>query len=383
MLGSKRPYWIAMQSLSVAAILFFLMSCLFAAEPAFVPVPIPVLDSKGDVYKTEGENDPLIYDDAVGKKKLIIVYCDFDDVPMEVDTRVHGELCLGGDQFEKLFAAQSYGKLSYEITHVHGWRRLPGTSKDYDTSKTETHRDMFVKVFNLYPEVDFREYDYISAVMKRVGNTAFGEREEIAIPYRGSKIKVAMNLSSPSPHVFAHEVGHLMGLPDLYTYSWFETDEKNPAGPWDLMSSASISTGFLGWHRHKLKWLDEDRKTYLTRDVESLKLTPLHAEQGVSMVVIPVDDSAKPSKVFVIEGAQAREFKRTKRVPANGILVYSVDATIATGCNPVVVYPKQDLNQAPFHPGDTFDHEDAPFTMKVLEKAADGSYRLEIRMKQK
>ena len=29
---------------------------------------IPVLDTKGDVYKTEGANDPLIYDSTIGHK---------------------------------------------------------------------------------------------------------------------------------------------------------------------------------------------------------------------------------------------------------------------------------------------------------------------------
>jgi M6 family metalloprotease-like protein len=50
-----------------------------------------------------------------------------------------------------------------------------------------------------------------------------------------------------------------MGLPDLYTYGGV-AGPKNPAGPWDIMSEAGSSTGFLGWHRHKLKWLDADRK---------------------------------------------------------------------------------------------------------------------------
>lgn len=342
--------------------------------------PIPELDPEGDVYKTEGPNDLLIYDDALGRKKVIMLYLDFADAEMSETTEERAEKVLGGDRFEKIFTEQSYGKLDFDIEHVHGWRRLPGKAGDYSSKTTDSHREMFLEVFKLYPEIDFREYDYINANMPRIGNTAFGERDEIAIPYRDSKIRVAMNLSSPSPYVFAHEVGHLMGLPDLYTYGGVE-GPKNPAGPWDIMSGAGSASGFLGWHRHKLEWLDADRKTYLTEGTTRLKLTSLDSESGVSMIAIPVDDADKPSKVFVLEVAQARRYGDGKQTDAKGVLVYSVDAKLASGQNPVIVYPKESIGKAPFHPGDTFLHDDAPFTMDVIKRDPDGTYLVEIRIR--
>ena len=60
---------------------------------------------------------------------------------------------------------------------------------------------------------------------------------------------------------------------------------------------------------------------------------------------------------------------------------YSVDAKLATGKNPVVVYPKTDLVNAPFHPGDRFEHKDAPMSVKVLKKNEDGSYFMEVQVK--
>lgn len=341
--------------------------------------PIPVLDSKGDVYKTEGVTDPLIYGNAVGRKKVIMLYLDFADAVMEIDTKEHAEKVLGGDRFEKIFGEQSYGKLSFEFEHVHGWRRLPGKAGDYSSKTTDSHRELFLQVFKLYPEIDFREYDYINANMPRIGNTAFGEREDLAIPYRDTRIKVAMNLSSPSPYVFAHEVAHLMGLPDLYTYGGVE-GPKNPAGPWDIMSSAGYATGFLGWHRHKLEWLDADRKTYLTSGTTRLTLTPLDADRGISMVAVPTDDPEKPSKVFVIEVAQARRYGKGKQTDAGGVLVYSVDATAVSGRNPVIVYPRESIGNAPFHAGDTFRHAEAPFEMEVIGRDPKGAYAVEIRI---
>jgi M6 family metalloprotease-like protein len=342
--------------------------------------PIPLLNTKGDVYKTEGENDPLIYDPAVGTRKMIMLYLDFPDREMSIDTTERGRKVLGGNGFEELFKEQSYGKLSFDIRHVHGWRRLTKPVRQYSSKTTEAHRELFEEIFSLYPKIDFRDYDYAVAHMPGIGNTAFGERDDLAIPYRGAKINVALNVSSISFHVLAHEVAHCMGLPDLYTYGGVE-GPRNPAGPWDIMSAAGRSTGFLGWHRHKLRWLDAERKAYLTKSSPSLNLSPLSGSEGTSMLVIPVDDPAHPSKVFVIEVAQPIRLRDGTRTKEEGILVYSVDATLATGQNQVVVYPREDLVEAAYHVGDRFDSADAPFRMTVLKRHADGGYDLDIRIK--
>jgi M6 family metalloprotease-like protein len=337
---------------------------------------IPELDPKGDVYKTEGPNDPLIYDSTVGRKKVIMLYVDFPDAEMEIDTRERARQVLGDGKFQELFDEQSYGKVSFEIEHVDGWRRLSKSHKEYSSKTTEAHRDLFVEIFSLYPKVDFLAFDHIMVNMPRIGNTAFGERDDIAIPYKDEKINVALNISSASPYVLAHETAHCMGLPDLYSLADAK-GPRNPTGPWDLMSASGRASGFLGWHRHKLQWLDADRKTYVVEGKHQFELTPLNASSGVSMIAVPFDDSARPSKVFVVELAQP--FRNLGRVgTATGVLVYSVDAKLASGQNAVVVYPKGDLLQAPLQPGDRFEHQDAPASVKVLKKNENGSYRIEV-----
>lgn len=103
------------------------------------------------------------------------------------------------------------------------------------------------------------------------------------------------------------------------------------------------------------------------------------------MVVVPVGDPARPSKVFVIEVAQPLQFKKGTKpkaeVKAEGVLVYSVDATLASGQNPVVVYPRLDMNKAAFHAGDSLDHKDVPFRLKVLKRNAGGSYSIDLQLK--
>ena len=171
-----------------------------------------------------------------------------------------------------------------------------------------------------------------------------------------------------------------MGLPDLYTYGGV-AGPKNPTGPWDIMSEAGRSTGFLGWHRHKLKWLDAGRKTYITKSARSLELTPLSGSSGVSMMVVPVGDPARPSKVFVIEVAPSIRRGEGAVAKTGGVLIYSVDASIASGQNAVVVYPRAGMDEAAFNAGDSFDHAEAPFRMQVLKHLASDSYTLDIQLK--
>lgn len=344
--------------------------------------PIPTLDTKGDVYKTEGPNDPLIYDATVGEKTAVLLYVDFPNIPQDTDTKERGEQLLAGGKFQQLFHDQSYGKFSVEIEHVHGWRRMSKQNKAYDPGTTEGHRAMFVEAFALYPEVDLRRYDYIMISMPGRGNYAFGERDDEAIPYRGGKINVALNQGSMSHIVLAHEFAHCMGLPDLYTYGHAVPEDapRNPLGPWDIMSQTRNATGFIGWHRHKFGWLGDDRKTYLTEGTHKLTLTPLSADEGVSMIVVPADNPESPSKVFVVEVAQPIRVNNNPPKPG-GVLVYSVDATLATGRNPVAVYPRRDKIHAAFHEGDGFAHDDAPLSVRVLAKNEDGGYEVEVLVK--
>lgn len=344
--------------------------------------PIPSLDTKGDVYKTEGPNDPLIYDSTVGEKKAVLLYVEYPNIPQDGDTKERGEKLLAGGKFQQLFHEQSHGKLTIKVEHVHGWRRMPKENKAYDPTTTEGHRKMFVDAFALYPEIDLLDYDYVMISMPGRGNFAFGERDDKAIPYRDRKINVALNQGSMSYFVLAHELAHCMGLPDLYTYGDKVPDDapRNPLGPWDLMSAAGRASGFIGWHRHKLGWLDDNRKTYLSKGTHKLTLTPLEDNNGISMIVVPADDPAAPSKVFVMECAQPLRMEKDGPKPG-GVLVYSVDATRPSGENAVAVHPRQDKINAAFHPGQEFDDDAAPVSVRVLEKNGDGSYEIEVSVK--
>jgi len=175
-------------------------------------------------------------------------------------------------------------------------------------------------------------------------------------------------------------------LPDLYPDGGGVNNSK--AGCWCIMSDIFHSVSFLGWHRHKNGWLSPSRKTYLFQNTPGwyTTLSPLSDASGLSMVVLPIDDALNPSKVFVVELAQP--VLGNNNMPwGEGVLVYTVDATIPTGSSPVEIIPKKTstspvygyLYEAPYLLNDTVSYMEGTtsVTLSILQQFG-FSYNIKI-----
>ena len=107
------------------------------------------------------------------------------------------------------------------------------------------------------------------------------------------------------------------------------------------------------------------------------------------MIALPVDDIEKPSKVLVVELAQP-VLGTNNQYWGDGVLIYTVDATIATGDSPVVVIPKKAstssdygyLHEAPCQVNDVanFKEGNVSIVVSILQKFG-SSYNLKIDYK--
>jgi M6 family metalloprotease-like protein len=353
---------------------------------------VPELDPQGHVYKTEGPTDHKIYPKAEGLIKAAMIFVDFPDVPADgQETQPIADHLLGSGKAQQFFKDTSYGKMSLEVSVINGWKRMPRPVGKYVDSAGgfdfERHKAYITDACALFPEVDFSawQFVYVVAVKTKVIalSPAFNAYPGDGVKTAHGEVRLAVTFGNDSYHnrhtTVIHETGHLLGLPDVYRYGGGLS-----IGPWDIMCDIFKGTSFLGWHRHKLGWLDKSRELYLKKGTSQLVLTPLSSTGGVSMVVVPADDSDHPSKVIVAEIAQPILSAHGK-MWGDGVLIYSVDATIPTGKDPVVIYPKQAgdseefgrLYQASFNVGDDFQPTNAPVEIKVLEKQADG-YKIEV-----
>ncbi len=362
-------------------------------------VVIPDLDPKGIVYKTEGPTDFTFYARPEGRVKAVMVFVDFSDAAAgptsALDTATH---LLGNGQAQALYAAQSDQKLILDVTVRSdlGWKRMPKPSTQYSFQTFDTHQAYFTDAAALFSpsEVNFSDYTFVFLVAPpNAGfpfSPAFNAAPGSGAPSPSGEIRLGVTFGTDSyTNRFinlVHEVGHLFGLPDLYPEGGGADTSK--AGCWCIMSDIFHAVSFLGWHRHKNGWLSPSRKTYLSQNTPGWYtiLSPLSAESGLSMVVLPIDDALRPSKVFVVEVAQP--VLGTNNLPwGQGVLLYTVDATIRTGLSPVTIIPKTTstspdygyLYEAPYTLNDTVSHTEGTtsITLSILQEFG-SSYEIKI-----
>jgi M6 family metalloprotease-like protein len=171
-----------------------------------------------------------------------------------------------------------FTEVSYNLTWVVGevvprWKILQKPSTYYDIADVtgsgwarDTPIEFLRDAIELWDdEVDYSKYDciFIAAANQSVWGFAI-VGAYIAHTNDGVNITRCSGLREASPWTtYAHEFGHIMGLPDLYS---FEIAFSGPSdyrvaavyvGPWDLMSRSDERPQIGAWGKIKLGWIPE------------------------------------------------------------------------------------------------------------------------------
>ncbi|WP_455569861.1 M6 family metalloprotease domain-containing protein [Streptomyces xinghaiensis] len=291
--SSSRPRLHPRTRLTTAALALTSVSISMAAAPAAVPVThpgpgAPSLARAGStclpghaegIQMSEGIPTPPGHAPSTGTLRALTLMIDFPDVRGEGSAR---------DRFAEFFpatadwyAASSYGALDYRAeTPVKGWLRMPRPFSSYGIERGAGYEPGYRRLIEdlaraADDRIDFGRYDLINVLVTpnagppaaetvlSVSFTGIADAPEAdGVPLnRISFIYSRQNDGSPGAaanayRVLPHENAHSLGLPDLYT----DDGGGNKAGHWDLMSEDwGPGNDFLGWHKRKLGWLDDDR----------------------------------------------------------------------------------------------------------------------------
>jgi M6 family metalloprotease-like protein len=301
------------------------------------------------------------------------------------------------------FDEVSYGRARLDVTPANRWFRMPGNLSSYglrDGINWPEHRDyMADAIAAADAHVDFSAYEVVYVVAARGTNV---DRSPAFQAYPGSGIQTQDGTeirygstffedtrfdARYAANVFIHETGHILGLPDLYGIS--DDPDANFwslfrfAGAWDTMSWNDPGGHFLAWEKWKLGWLDPSQLTCLSEPGEvTTTISPLARSGGLKAIVVPTGLST----AYVVEAR--KRVGQDARLCEDGVLVYSVDASVRTGYGPVRVRPAQGdasrdlrdrcgpLYNAPFDSakGEVARFEDASagLTVQVLSSRASG-----------
>ncbi len=251
------------------------------------------------------------------------------------------------------------------------------------------------------PFIDFSKYDLvITGAPPKVQSDQISTSPAFGYPLgRGIKVDETEILNAtmtaedtmriqqgkPGWKGIAHEIGHLMGLVDLYDVSsTFSSSGRPPTdqeqfafmGGFDFMSHVHGDAPELtAWEQWLLNFLDDSQiRCVGTSNIASTHyLTPIEFNDSKPRaVVIPISDT----KRLVVESRRSVRYDIRLMAGFEGALVYLVDVSKQSGDGPIKIISKKGTNSpllydSTLQAGDTVTYEKYKITNLALDKNSD------------
>ena len=221
------------------------------------------------------------------------------------------------------------------------------------------------------PQIDFTKSDGVMIILDpnssylRLG---YGLTDEYTVD--GKKLSSVVLLGRAyvqvglrSPYLVIHELGHLFGLPDLYSFQ----DSTDTADYFSIMNKAAVGgIGYFGWEKYILGWLDDPQMICHKAGEVTGNLVSLTKTNGLKMIAVPISSS----QVLVVENRTKEGID--KMIPNPGIIAYVVDSSIEGGKNPIKVLN----NKKPIKIGSSFIYNNVK--IEVLKKNSKNNVKVSV-----
>lgn len=290
-----------------------------------------------------------------------LVPIDFDDLPgdSEFRARIDDQMQLVSDWY----AMVSDGRVVIEWKVHDDWIRVPGMSTDFtlDRSRSDDDRLALAAIEASDPFVDYTGVQAVNFLLP-AGQTFMAEGVQgfLHSNFGYSKHRTDEGLISnytlagkyfTAPYrnlwsYWAHEMGHMFGMPDLYHIGsqWWNGQDlpynNYPFSGYDMMSSQDGPSRTLSsWVRFVFGWLDDSQvycRAAPSIDNLQVSLVPLDdSAPGFKSIVITtgknsavVIDSRRPNEKFDCPGTGTPTTSWSGRT---GALVYEIDLRLGHG----------------------------------------------------
>jgi len=287
----------------------------------------------------------------------VCIFVDFPNVPAgkseHPDTDFYRELLI--EDGLAVFRQISFGKLRLEVDCIGKWFTMPKDDGEYGMERVityHTHRNYISDALAVScGEVNYRNYDILYIVPVHGSAVPYSPTmvaKDCPIPCGSGENAAGMGLIVTfgadmyfrKGKLFAHENGHILGLPDLYTYEVSDgmTDCFGHIGTYDLMGLIeAMAPDYLGYSKWRLGWLD-DSQTITVREGEEgeFTLTPVETAEGTKLIVMPIDEY----NGYVLE--YRAPVGLDEKLPADGLLLYRINGKVGNGRGCITVIPPEE-----------------------------------------
>jgi M6 family metalloprotease-like protein len=339
---------------------------------------------------------------ASGNVNVAVLFVDFQEAPaLQGETDTADKQTLTHEIFvnivsdaKRYLKVMSYGTFDVTFRPLHRWLRMPHSlSSLYADSDSSLGRGIsrFMLIDDAIgladPEFDFEDIDSVVVIAAPEADSIRRGSALLSPDWHfdpdGQTIGNAISLGSNDRRwadglTVAHELGHNLGLPDLYDVSVSVrkdseenlSDEVNRfVGVFGLMGArpSYARTEMFAWSRWQLGWLRDTQVTCITSFPTSVQLTSLAIPGGVKAVVVPLTETT----ALVVESRRILGYD--SHLSKEGALVYKVDTSVPTGEGPIVVgsISKPPDDTALLGPGEAWNSDGYSVTVKEVTPAGD------------
>lgn len=283
---------------------------------------------------------------VLGDVRIAVLFVDFSDA---VATRTpQNVFAIISPTAESFFRAISYGRMNLILQPSLVWRRMskPTSGYGWNALTFNLHRAYIQEALDLAASVDFSQADGFAIISNPDLGALNNGPAFVASPGFGVTAggKTLLNGSTSGRDLLAwggfwlnHEMGHTMGLPDLYAYSG---SAHRFVGGFSIMGLISgHSREFFGWERWLLGWIDDVQVSCAAQGTSEFTLSPVERTGGTKIVVVPTGTTS----AVVAESRRAEGYD-TNGTLASGVLVYFIDTAVPNGGGVLKVLPINDAD---------------------------------------
>jgi M6 family metalloprotease-like protein len=283
---------------------------------------------------------------TIGDVHITVLFVDFSDA---VATRTpQNVFAILSPTAESYYKASSYGRMNLILEPSFVWRRMskPTTGYGWSNLTFDAHRAYIQEALNLASSVDFSQSDGFIIVSNPdagalTNGPAFVAPQGLGVTAGGKTFlngaTSGRDLTGWGGYWLNHEMGHTLGLPDLYAFSG---QTHRFVGGFSLMGLISgHSREYFGWERRLLGWIDESQVTCAGTGTTNVTLTPIERTGGTKIVV-----AMTGTTTAVVAESRRAEGYDTNGSLTPGVLVYYIDTSIASGNGVLKVLPINDAD---------------------------------------